>query len=121
MGFADTVRKIKEHPFDPDVVALPLCGCLHCVSNVRHRCCTDQRESCQMWEPPVPLPGARDPQSPVDKLVDAQLIENRAKSDMCDIVSIPAGAKLLRWAYLVKATWWYRLFSKIDPRLRGTR
>jgi len=55
----------------------------------------------------------------IDELIDVQRIVNKAESDYCDILSIPAGARLLQWSHTVRATWWYKVFSRIDPRLNG--
>ncbi len=54
----------------------------------------------------------------IDELLKAQCLINQAESDTCDIMQLPAGARLLKWAYLVKSTWWYQIFSRIDPRFK---
>ena len=55
----------------------------------------------------------------IDNLIKSQQIVNQAESDVCDIMRIPAGSRLLKWAYTVRSTWWYKIFSCIDPRLNG--
>lgn len=55
----------------------------------------------------------------IDSLIESQRIVNQAESDICDIMRIPSGARLLQWSYTVRSTWWYKLFSRIDPRLNG--
>jgi hypothetical protein len=52
--------------------------------------------------------------SVLDEMVEIQKAINKQESDICDIMSTPAGARLLDWSYIVRGTWWYRLFSMID-------
>lgn len=56
--------------------------------------------------------------SAIDRLIKAQRHVNRAESDVCDIMSTEAGARLLQWSYAVRSTWWYKVFSRIDRRLK---
>jgi hypothetical protein len=50
---------------------------------------------------------------------DAQRLINKRDSDMCDILAVPAAARLLEWSKIVSSTWWYRFFSFFDKRLNG--
>jgi len=54
------------------------------------------------------------PASVLDQMIEIQKIINKDESDLCAIMSTPAGARLLDWSYAVRGTWWYRLFSRID-------
>jgi hypothetical protein len=54
----------------------------------------------------------------VEQMAEIQMIINKEESDTCDIMSTPAGARLLNWSYVVRDTWWYRLFSRIDSTFK---
>ncbi len=55
----------------------------------------------------------------IDLMIEDQKKVNQVESDICNIMAIPAGDKLLKWSYKVRSTWWYKLFSKIDPRFKS--
>ena len=57
----------------------------------------------------------------LDGLIELQKEENKVESELYDLMAIPTGDKLLKWSYLVKSTWWYKAFSKIDPRFNRIR
>ena len=54
----------------------------------------------------------------VDDITESQIIVNEQDSDICDIMSTPAGVKMLEFVHAVRSTWWYKLFSKIDGRFK---
>lgn len=52
-----------------------------------------------------------------EAILNYQCALNKAYSDFDDLYLLPQGKELIDWARRVKATWWYKLFSRIDPRL----
>lgn len=58
------------------------------------------------------------PYSVIDHMVAIQKTINKEESDTCDIMYTPAGARLLNWSLVIKATWWFKLFSRIDSNYK---
>ena len=54
---------------------------------------------------------------PIDDILNKQLKINQTESELCDLLSIPAGARIYRWSLNVKRTWWYKFFSRFHKEL----
>lgn len=54
------------------------------------------------------------PASVIDQMAAIQKIINKEESDTCAIMSTPAGARMINWSYVLRDTWWFKLFSRID-------
>ena len=54
----------------------------------------------------------------IDVILKAQKRRDRLESERVAIMQIPSGEQLLRWSARVRATWWYKVFSKLSPSIR---
>jgi hypothetical protein len=54
----------------------------------------------------------------IDRLFVLQKKANAVESEICNIMEIPAGAKLLKWAHAVRSSWLYKIMLALDRRVR---